>query len=164
MKDFNDAFDALIGNEGGYVNNPADPGGETMWGITKRVAVANKYMGQMKDLPRATAMQIAKKEYWDGINGDQLDPNVAFQVFDAAYNHGIKQASLWLQRAVGVTADGIIGPATVRAANSMLWYQVVFLFLSQRTKFYPTLGTWATFGKGWTNRIGDNLHTAGQAS
>ena len=64
MKDFNEAFDALIGNEGGYSNNAADPGGETMWGITKRVAVASGYMGQMKDLPRETAKQIAKKNYW----------------------------------------------------------------------------------------------------
>jgi len=164
MKDFNDAFDALIGNEGGYSNHPDDPGGETMWGITKRVAVANGYKGAMKDLPRDTAKQIAKKEYWDVIQGDSLDPNVAFQVFDAAYNHGAKQAILWLQRAAGVNADGIIGPATLRAVNSMLWYQVVFLFLSKRTKFYPTLGTWSSFGKGWTNRIGDNLETAGKAS
>lgn len=164
MKDFNDAFDALIGNEGGYSNNPADPGGETMWGITKRVAVANGYAGAMKDLPKATAEQIAKKSYWDVIGGDSLDPNVAFQVFDAAYNHGAKQAALWLQRSVGAVADGVIGSATLKAANSMLWYQVVFRFLSQRTRFYTTLGTWPTFGKGWTNRIGENLEIAGDAS
>lgn len=162
MKDFNEAFDALIGNEGGYSNNAADPGGETMWGITKRVAVASGYMGQMKDLPRETAKQIAKKNYWDSVKGDQLDANVAFQVFDAAYNHGVKQASLWLQRAVGVLDDGVIGPKTLNAVNAAPWYQVVFRFLSQRAQFYTDLGTWATFGKGWSRRIATNLTIAGE--
>ena len=55
MNSFDDAFDALIGNEGGYSNNPKDPGGETMWGITARVARAAGYTGPMRDLPRDTA-------------------------------------------------------------------------------------------------------------
>lgn len=164
MKDYNDAFDHLIGNEGGYSNNPRDPGGETMWGITKNVAVANGYTGDMKAMPRETAKQIAKHEYWDKCLCDQMDPNIAWQVFDAAYNHGTRQAILWLQRASASPADGAIGPNTIRAVNSMLWYQVVFRFLSQRTKFYPTLGQWDTFGKGWTNRVGANLQIAGESS
>lgn len=162
MKNFDDAFTALMGNEGGYSNNPADPGGETMWGITARVARAHGYTGAMKDLPQATAKQIAKAEYWNPLSLDSFDPNLAFQVFDASYNHGQKQATLWLQRSVGAVADGAIGPKTIAAVIALPWYQVVFRFLSQRAKFYPTLSTWGTFGKGWTNRIGDNLNIAGQ--
>lgn len=158
---FDQAFDHLIGNEGGYVNNPADPGGETNWGITKRVAVASGYTGPMRALTRDQAKQIAKAQYWDKVMGDQLDQNLAFQVFDAAYNHGATQATLWLQRAVGSPDDGKIGPNTVKAANALPWQTVAFLFLSQRTQFYTDLGTWGTFGKGWTRRIATNLSIAG---
>jgi lysozyme family protein len=162
VKSFEDAFAALIGNEGGYSNNPADPGGETMYGITKRVAVANGYTGDMKALPIATAEAIARKSYWTPCGCDNFDPNLGFQVLDASYNHGVKQANLWLQRAVGVNADGVIGPVTIAAVKSLPWWQVTFRFLSQRTHFYTSLGQWPTFGKGWTNRIGDNLDRAGQ--
>lgn len=167
MKNFTDAFNALIGNEGGYVNNPNDPGGETMWGVTKRVALANGYTGQMKDLPRATAMLIAKKAYWDVIQGDQFDPNIAFQLFDAAYNHGVKTPSVWLQKSAGLTGDdvdGSIGRQTIAAVTAFPWYQIVFRFNSQRAMFYTSTGTWATFGKGWTNRIANNLSIAGEQS
>ena len=58
MSNFDKAFDLLIGNEGGYVNNPADPGGETNCGITRAVAVDNGYTGNMKSMPKETAKQI----------------------------------------------------------------------------------------------------------
>ena len=72
MSDFDKAFDLLIGNEGGYVNNPKDPGGETNWGITKAVAVANGYAGDMRTMPKETAKSIYKKMYWDKLQCDQL--------------------------------------------------------------------------------------------
>lgn len=65
MSTFDDAFTALIGNEGGYSFNPADPGGETMWGVTARVARGNGYPGAMKARPLSAAKQIAKTAYWD---------------------------------------------------------------------------------------------------
>lgn len=164
MNNFDDAFTALIGNEGGYVNNPDDPGGETNWGVTKKVAVANGYTGDMHNLSKAAAKSIAKKAYWDALSLDAMDINVAYQVFDAAYNSGTTQAALWLQRAVGVVADGKVGPVTIKAVNATLWYTVVFAFLAQRTKFYTGLGTWPKFGKGWTNRIAENLSIASKAA
>lgn len=160
MNSFNDAFAALIGNEGGYSNNPADPGGETMYGITKRVAVANGYTGDMKSLPLATAQQIAKSMYWNPCRCDSLNIDVAFQVFDAAYNSGITRASMWLQQAAGVATDGIVGQQTINAANAKPWQTIVFSFLSIRLKFYATLPTWPTFGKGWSNRVANNLSIA----
>lgn len=164
IKNYNDAFVALMGNEGRYSNNPLDPGGETMWGVTKRVAMKYGYTGAMIDLPQATAKIIAKQEYWDVIKGDQLDPNLAFQVFDAVYNHGVKEPSMWLQQSIGANVDGSIGEFSVAAANAIPWYFVVFTFLGYRARFYPTLNTWSTFGKGWTNRIGNNLTIAGAQS
>lgn len=155
MSSFDDAFVALMGNEGGYSNNPADPGGETMWGITARVARANGYMGDMRLLPQSVAKQIAKMVYWDPYYCDQFDPRVAFQVFDAAYN-GSKPAT-WLQTAAGVDADGRIGPVTIAAVNKSDPRQLVMRFLAYRLKYLGDLPTWPSFGHGWANRIAGNL-------
>lgn len=154
-ENFDNAFTALLGNEGGYVNNPVDPGGETMWGITKRVAVANGYNGPMNLLPQAIAKAIAKKVYWDPYSLDQLPYAIAFQVFDTAYNGG--RPVQWLQQAVGVPTDGIIGPATISAANGANVWEVVAKFNSCRLLYYTSLDTFATFGRGWVNRVAYNI-------
>lgn len=86
MSSFDGAFDALIGNEGGYSNNPKDPGGKTMWGVAERVARAAGYTGPMRELPRDTAKAIAKRLYWDPLHLDQFDPRVTFQIVDANYS------------------------------------------------------------------------------
>lgn len=158
MSSFDDAFTALVGNEGGYSNNPADPGGATMHGITERVARGWGYQGDMKDLSLDTAKAIARKFYWDPYQCDQFDARIGFQVLDAAYNGG--HAAQWLQQAAGVTQDGIIGAitiATVRAADPM---KIVMLFNASRILYYTSLGTWESFGKGWSNRIANNLRRA----
>jgi lysozyme family protein len=158
MSSFDDAFAALIGNEGGYSNNPADPGGETMWGITDRVARANGYTGAMKDLPLETAKSIARKVYWDPYQCDAFDPRVAFQLFDAAYNGG--HPAQWLQQAVDVSVDGVIGAITIAAVRAVDPLKVVILFNASRIFYYTSLGTWESFGKGWINRIANNLRRA----
>ena len=120
MANFDILFNRLMEHEGGYINHPSDPGGETMWGVTKRVARANGYNGSMRQLPKATAQAIAHKDYWRAIKGDDLPDDVAWQVFDAAYNHGNRQAIKFLQRAVGITGkdvDGIIGNQTLSAVK-----------------------------------------------
>lgn len=155
MSSFDDAFVALMGNEGGYSNNPADPGGETMWGITSRVARANGYTGDMRLLPQSVAKQIAKMVYWDPYYCDQFDPRVAFQVFDAAYNGG--KPATWLQTAAGVDVDGHIGPETIAAVNKADPRQIVMRFLAYRLKYLGNLPTWPSFSHGWVNRIAGNL-------
>ena len=158
MTSFDDAFAALLGNEGGYVDNPADPGGATRWGITERVARANGYTGDMQNFPVEQAQQIAKASYWDPYQCDQFDPRIGFQVFDAAYNGG--HPAQWLQQAVGVTADGVIGAQTVAAVRAADPLRVVMLFNASRILYYTGLGAWDSFGKGWTNRIANNLRRA----
>jgi lysozyme family protein len=152
---FDEAFTALIGNEGGYSFNPADPGGETMWGVTERVARAYGYTGAMKDMPRDTAKAIAKKFYWDPLHLDEFDPRVAFQVFDAAYNGG--RPAQWLQQAAGVTADGVIGAITIAAVRAADPMKLIMRFSAYRLQYLGNLGTWPTFGHGWANRIANNL-------
>ncbi|WP_099722268.1 glycoside hydrolase family 108 protein, partial [Bordetella bronchiseptica] len=152
----------LIGHEGGYSNNPADPGGETMWGVTAAVARANGYTGPMRDMPRDTAKAIYRARYWTPVRGDMLPPAVAFQVFDAAVNHGTGQAAKWLQAAVGTAQDGQIGPLTLNAAAGMNPTMLALLFNSARMMFYTNLPTWPTFGKGWARRVAGNLKYAAE--
>lgn len=160
MSIFDDIFERLMKHEGGYVNHPSDPGGETMWGVTKRVAVAHGYTGAMRDLPKATAQAITDKSYYQAIKADKLDRLIAWQLTDAAYNHGNKQAVKFLQRAVGVSADGLIGERTLAAVAAADKNDVVYLFNAERLEFYANLSTWKTFGKGWTRRVASNLRYA----
>lgn len=153
---FDDAFTRLLGHEGSYANHPDDPGGETMWGVTKRVAVAFGYTAPMRDMPRDTAKAIYRKQYWDAIQADQLPDSARFEVFDAAVNSGVSQAVKWLQRAVGTNADGVIGAVTIAAARSA-GPQLGAHYNGQRLQFMTDLPTWPTFGKGWARRIAANL-------
>ena len=162
---WDEIFDRLMQHEGGYVNHPSDPGGETMWGVTKRVAVANGYTGAMRNMPKSLAKQIAYKDYWLKSGCDHYDPAIAYQVIDAAYNHGVGQSIKFLQRAVGVADDGIAGSATRAAVKAKLVADVVMLFNAHRLEFYANLGTWPTFGRGWARRVAGNLrHGAADVS
>ncbi len=153
--DFIDAFNKLLGHEGGFVDHPSDPGGATRWGITERVARAAGYRGDMRDLPVGLAERIAKAEYWDAVRADDLPAEIRYVMFDAAYNSGVKQAVLWLQRALGVADDGIIGPKTLAAARAADGATLRQRILAQRLRFFTGLSNWPAFGKGWARRIAD---------
>lgn len=157
--DFDAAFTKLLGNEGGYSNNPADPGGETNWGITKRVAVANGYTGAMIDLRQDQAKTIYKNKYWDVCACDAMPESTRFDVFDTAVNSGPVQAIKLTQRALKIMDDGVLGPATLaalQAADATLSGK----FNGYRLEFMTSLPTWETFGKGWARRIANNLKGA----
>mgnify|MGYP000849199572 CR=1 FL=1 len=154
---FEAAFFKLLGHEGGYSNHPDDPGGETMWGITKEVAKENGYTGPMKSLPVETAQAIYKRQYWLAVRAPELPDGVDYLVFDGAVNSGVKQSALWLQRACGATADGIIGPRTIEAAHQMDPQALKMRLLAQRLRFMASLHNWPAFGRGWARRICDLL-------
>jgi len=154
---FDQAFDRLIGHEGGYANYPSDPGGETMWGVTKNVARANGYDGSMRNLPRETAKAIYRKQYWEAIKADQLPEALRFEVFDAAVNSGVGQAVKWLQRLAGTAADGVIGPQTLAAAAKLNSERAAAAYSGVRLEFMTNLPTWGMFGRGWAKRIASNL-------
>ncbi|CAH2787736.1 MAG: Lysozyme (N-acetylmuramidase) family, (EC [uncultured Paraburkholderia sp.] len=155
MENFEDAFKALIGSEGGYSFNPADPGSETMWGVTARVARSHGYNGAMKDLPLDTARQIAKQKYWDPLHLDELDPRVAFQIFDANYNGGL--VVLWMQKASGANEDGKFGPQTLEAVKNTDPMKFVMQFAAYRLRYLGNLHAWQSFSRGWTERMACNL-------
>ncbi|WP_310601423.1 glycosyl hydrolase 108 family protein [Desulfobulbus sp.] len=153
---FDRAFTDLLGNEGGYSNHPNDPGGETMWGITAGTARRAGYTGPMKTMPVEVARKIYRERYWNPAF-DRMPYEVAFQCFDAAVNSGPVVAVRWLQEAVGVAADGIIGPVTMAAVAKADPLAIVISFNAARLSFLTSLPTWATFGRGWANRIVGNL-------
>ena len=151
--DFDQAFDKLIDHEGGYCNDPKDPGGETKYGISKRaypdVDIANLTPDQAK--------AIYKRDYWQRARCDELPPPLAFQVFDTAVNSGIGQAIRFLQRAVGVADDGQIGPLTMNAVKRLDVESLVARYNGQRLDFMTRLSTWDVFGRGWARRVAKNL-------
>ena len=157
---FDAAFDRLISNEGGYVNNSADPGGETKFGISKR----SYPTVDIKNLTREQAKAIYLRDFWLRGEMSQYDGAIAFQVFDAAVNHGIETAIRLLQRAAGVADDGHIGPVTVAAIKAQSVTDMLMLFLAYRIKFWAKLSTWDTFGRGWAVRAADDLIYAAQDS
>lgn len=160
MKNFDDAFAVLMGNEGGYVDNPFDPGGETKYGITKRVALANGYTGSMRDIPWEEAKRIAKLQYWDKFRCDEFDIRIAFQLFDCAYNGG--RPVHWLQQALGITVDGVIGTETISAAHAADVDRIIMKFDAYRLKYFIGLNTWVNFSRGWVDRIANNLIQAAE--
>jgi len=157
---FDEIFERLIGHEGGYVNHPDDPGGETNWGITKTTARTNGYMGAMKALSREQAKVIYKKAFWDRAKCDQYDSAIGYQLFDAAVNHGIGNAIRMLQRAVNVADDGVIGKLTLAAIQSYDVNDILILFNAERLEFYAKLSTFPSFGRGWSRRVAGNLRYA----
>jgi lysozyme family protein len=124
-------IEGIIAVEGGYVNDPADSGGETNFGVTIAVARANGYEGSMIDMPKSVAFDIYATQYWDAMSGDELvelSEAVATEVIDTAVNMGTGRAGRFLQRSLNVLSkgeslkvDGQVGPATVRALRSYLW-------------------------------------------
>lgn len=146
----------VLQHEGGYVNDPRDPGGETNWGISKRAFPKVN----IRTLTRNGAIAIYHTHYWQRVRGDELPPDVAFQVLDAAVNHGVPRAITWLQRAVGVADDGIFGPLTLAAVISADKRDIALNFNAERLDFYTKLSTWPTYGRGWTRRIVQNLRFA----
>jgi len=157
---FEKAIERVLAHEGGYVNDPRDNGGETNWGITVAVARANGYAGSMRTMSRVQAKAIYRKQYWDAVKADQLPFVVAFQLFDAAVNHGVRRAIMLMQQCVGTTQDGVIGGKTIQAINTRNPQQFALLFNAVRLEFYAGLGDFAHFGKGWTRRVAVNLRFA----
>lgn len=160
MKDnFDAALKAILHHEGGYVNHPADPGGMTNLGVTKRVW--EEWVGHevdekaMRALTPEIVAPLYKVKYWDKIKGDDLPSGVDYCVFDAAVNSGPGRAVKWLQGCVGVEQDGGIGPKTLAAVAAFDPKELVEDYAKRRLSFLMDLKTWPTFGKGWGRRVAE---------
>ena len=162
---FDTVFDRVIGHEGGFSDNPKDPGnwtggkvGEGELKGTKYGIAANTYQTiDIKNLTEKQARAIYNEDWWQALDMDRFSPAMQFQMFDAAFNHGMYNASRIFQRAVGAKDDGIIGRNTLSAASNLSENDVMLRFLAFRLKFYTSLRSFDDFGRGWSNRVADNL-------
>jgi lysozyme family protein len=154
---FDSAFEKVLQVEGGFSDHAADPGGKTRYGITEAVARRVGYRGDMRELPLDLAKRIYREDYWNAVRAEQLPPAIRYAVFDAAVNSGPAQSVRWLQRALGVTDDGVIGPQTLSAANQANPDALRARLVAQRLRFMTNLDTFSSFGRGWTRRCCDIL-------
>ena len=151
----------LLVHEGGYVNNPADPGGETNLGVTKRVW--QEWVGHdvsEKEMCNLTPLMVAplyKRKYWDACHADELISGLDYCVFDVAVNSGVGRAIKLLQSSVGATPDGGYGSITaalVKKAEADP-VRLIELFSAKRLEFLQSLNAFPIFGKGWSRRVAE---------
>jgi len=168
MANFDLYFPILISHEGGYVFNPKDPGGETKYGITDRLdGKIDRFVDvngnnipdvRVKDLSVEDAKKIYKRLFWNKLKADDIkSQSVAEILFDFAVNSGVGTAIKKLQSILGVAQDGIIGPNTIKALNSISSQSLFEQIKTLRKKFYKDIiianPKLKTFEKGWNNRI-----------
>jgi lysozyme family protein len=145
---FDHAVTHVIEREGGYVNDPRDPGGETKYGISKRtfpdLDIAALTIPQARDIYRA--------RYWQPIRGDELPGPVAFVMFDCAVNQGVSRAVRTAQAVVNEAQDGVLGPMTLHALRAVSPAAFVEQYQAERIMHYASLTTWRHYGRGWSRR------------
>ena len=157
-------LEMILHHEGGYVNHPKDPGGETNLGVTKRVYEEWGGEKDMADLLVEDVAPIYQKNYWDRCKCDDLPSGLDLCVFDFAVNAGPSRSAKFLQRLIGTTVDGGIGPNTLKAVHN--YVEEVGLetaiedYQSARQEYYEALDTFDTFGRGWTRRVEETTSSA----
>lgn len=158
MRDnFEACLEFVLRWEGGFVNHPKDPGGATNKGIT--LATYRRYRpgASVEDLRRITDADVARiyrDGYWNAVRGGELKSGVDLCAFDAAVNSGPSRSIRWLQKALGVKADGVLGPATLAEHRRKSAAYVVSRYCAIRLGWLKGLRTWGTFGRGWARRVG----------
>ncbi len=161
---FDKCLEMLLHHEGGYVWHPEDPGGETNLGVTRAVYeqwVGRQVMdGEMKTLTPDDVAPIYKKNYWDKVRGDDLPAGLDWAAMDWAVNSGAGRPAKAIQRCVGATQDGAIGPKTLAAIANKEPDKIIEYVHDIRQKFYERLKTFKTFGRGWTRRNTETLKAA----
>lgn len=151
---------AVLLHEGGFVDDPQDPGGATNKGITQAVyddwrVVQRLPKRSVESLNDYEVGAIYRKLYWDRCRCDELPAGVDYAVFDFAVNSGPGRAAHFLQRALAVADDGTIGPATIAAATAADVPTLLNKLCSARQAYLEQLPTFAHFGTGWTRRVAE---------
>ena len=151
--DFETALTRLLAHEGGYVAHAADRGGETNMGISKR----SYPLEDIRNLTRARAAEIYARDFWGPAGCDCVPDPIKYHLFDAAVHHGVRGAVRLLQGVVGETQDGILGPRTLQAVQSMPAPRLASRFIGARLDLMAGLTSWPAFGRGWARRLAANL-------
>jgi lysozyme family protein len=160
-----DSFDRCVAftlrYEGGFTNNPNDPGNWTggaigrgiLRGTNFGISAASYPNLDIANLTQDLAAAIYRQDYWGAIQGDALPGPVALAAFDAAVNAGPKRSVIWLQQAAGAAADGVLGPGTLAALQAGDAAALAREAVVRRLNFSTGLPAWANFGLGWSRRL-----------
>jgi lysozyme family protein len=158
-ENFDKCFELVLEHEGGYVNDPRDPGGRTNMGVTQRAWEAylnrNVTEAEMRTLTPNIIKPFYRAMYWDKLKGDQLPSGVDYAAYDLAVNSGVSRAAKYLQEIAGVVADGVIGPKSLEAILACDPEQTADALCDMRLEFLKRLPTFETFGKGWSRRVAE---------
>ena len=162
---FKSALKRVLAHEGGWANHPKDPGGATMKGVTQ--ATYNAFRASEGHANRSVRFisnveleMIYRRKYWDLVRADDLPSGVDFATFDYAVNSGPSRAVKDMQRALGCSVDGIIGPSTLRAVGAADDERLINDLCDRRLRFLKSLRTWSTFGNGWGRRVAETREAA----
>ncbi len=151
--------------EGGYVNNSLDKGGETNFGITKKVAEQNGFYGEMKNLSKDIAEDIYQKQYWNPLRLEEIqNQEIANYIFDMAVLHGRVKAIIFFQTALNlcgklnIKVDGICGNKTIEAYEKIKDKNLLIKYLKMLRcnyvyKIVQNDPSQQIFLSGWLNRI-----------
>jgi lysozyme family protein len=157
LSNFPASLALVLKSEGNFVNHRNDPGGMTNLGVTRNVwkewVKHEVDEAEMRSLTPELVAPLYKANYWDACKCSDLPLGVDYVVFDSAVNMGPSRAAKLLQTALGVTADGAIGRATIAAATAADPAELLEAFSLGKEEFYKSLPTFQTFGKGWLNRV-----------
>ena len=163
-ENYDKCLELILHHEGGYVNHPKDPGGETNLGVTKRVYEEWGGTKDMVDLLVEDVAPIYEKNYWGRTKCDDLPSGLDLCVFDFAVNAGPGRAAKYLQQIIGTTVDGGIGPNTLKAVYNYVEevgiQGMIEEYQSGRQSYYEQLSTFETFGRGWTRRVSETTEEA----
>jgi lysozyme family protein len=155
-KNFRDCLDLVLKSEGGYIDHPKDPGGRTNLGVTQRVW--EEWIGHpatekdMRELTPAIVAPMYEMRYWRTSYCEKLPRGLDLLVFSMAVNAGAGRSVKLLQDAIGVVADGVIGPNTMAKINEANVETLIDKFSEARTAYYKGLKLFPVFGSGWLNR------------
>lgn len=155
---FNRAVEFVLEQEGGYVNDPNDPGGETKFGISKR---AHPNL-DISNITMADAKAIYYRDYWlkSGALINDVSSELAVILFDTAVNMGTGTAVRFLQRVLRVTEDGVIGSRTMEALQKSNIEDTIQWYVVNRILRYAELPTWSRYRRGWLKRTIGSLRQA----
>lgn len=160
---YEDCIDTVLEYEGGYQADPNDsgnwtgckPGAGENKGTNRGISACSYPAEDIKGMTEERAREIYRSDFWNPIQGDRLPAGVDLCTFDGSVNSGRYRGVQWLQRAVGVEDDGIVGPLTIEAANAADDHTTIDRMCDDRMAFLRGLETWPLYGTGWTNRVED---------
>ncbi len=156
-RNFSICLAAILSEEGGFADNPGDPGGATNMGITRATLATWRGQAVSREdvmmLERPELERIYREKFWAAISADDVSDGLDLALFDDAVNSGPRQAIRDLQRALQVTEDGLCGPVTRAAMEACAPADLIVALGAARLARLKGLSHFSLFGRGWARRI-----------